>query len=78
MDDQLKLPLEPKKPILITDWYKSWKFWSMQLMGIDAAFIASWNGIPEDIKAHFPTGFYSTISIGLLLAGMVSRVVNQK
>lgn len=66
------------RPKLIEDWHKAWKWLSVQAMLANAAFLATWPTIPADVKTALPQWFMTAVSIGLLLLGIVGRVVQQK
>lgn len=73
---------------LINDWHLFFKFWSVRLDMIGAAFLAIilafpdaalyvWVQFPPDLKALIPVEWTPYISLGLLLASMVARAIKQ-
>ena len=66
-----------KKPKLVSDWRKSWRWLSMQAMIVSTAILSTWALLPADLKAKLPedVGLYAAIIA--LGAGMVGRLVDQ-
>lgn len=62
---------------LIEDWRKAWRFLSVQAMGLNAAFLASWTVIPDDFKMNLPKWFMPVVVVSLLLTGIIGRIVKQ-
>ncbi len=63
---------------LISDWKKAWKWASVRCMAVSIAIQGAWVFIPEDMRASIPTNLVQTITIALLLAGMIGRITTQK
>jgi len=66
-----------KKPKLVSDWRKSWRWLSMQAMVISTAILSTWALLPADLKAKLPEDIGLVAAIVALSAGMVGRLVDQ-
>lgn len=66
-----------KKPKLVSDWRKSWKWFSMQAMVVSTAILSTWALLPADLKAKLPEDVGLVAAILALGAGMVGRLVDQ-
>lgn len=62
---------------LIDNWNKAHRMLSVQAMALAAAIQGAWPSIPEDLKASIPPGVVHWVSLGLLVAGIVGRLVQQ-
>lgn len=67
-----------KKPELNPDWRKSWRWFSMQAMALSTALLASWAVLPEKLQDAIPHPWPAVIAAGLLVLGMVGRLVKQE
>lgn len=66
-----------KKPKLIPQWRRAWRMVSVQCMALAAAVQAAWPMIPEDVKATLPPPVINWVSLALLVAGILGRLVQQ-
>ena len=66
-----------KKPKIVPDWRKSWRWFSMQAMAVSTAILATWAVLPADLKAKLPEDVGLVAAIVSLVAGMVGRLVDQ-
>lgn len=66
-----------KKPKLVPDWRKAWRWFSMQAMAVSTAILATWALLPADLKARLPDDVGLVAAIVALVAGMVGRLVDQ-
>lgn len=62
---------------LVADWKQAWKWISVNCMVIAAAIQGAWLYIPEDMKTSVPQSWVHVLTIGLLIAGVAGRVVQQ-
>ncbi len=62
---------------LVPNWRKAWKWLSMWFMGLAAVAQTAWASLPPDALAVIPVDIRGYITIGLVLAAMVSRVIDQ-
>lgn len=66
-----------KKPKLVKDWRKSWKWYSQQAAGLQVALAASWLAIPEDARASIPAVAIA-VAFGIpAILGAIGRVIDQ-
>lgn len=56
---------------------QSWKWFSMQAMTLAGALQGTWVTIPEDLKAQVPANAVHYITLALVAAGIVGRLVKQ-
>ena len=56
---------------------QSWKWFSMQAMALAGALQGTWVTIPEDLKAQVPANAVHYITLALVAAGIVGRLVKQ-
>lgn len=62
---------------LIDNWRKAYKMLSVQAMTVAGAIQGAWVYIPDDMKAHIPSGWVTALTIGLLAFGIVGRLLAQ-
>lgn len=62
---------------LIEGWERAWRLISVQLMALAALIQAAWPMVPDDLKAQIPPNYMHTITVVLLVAGIVGRLVKQ-
>ena len=62
---------------LIDNARESWKWFSMQAMTLAGALQGAWMYIPEDLKSNVPANMVNILTLALLAAGVVGRLVKQ-
>jgi len=62
---------------LIPDWKKAWRWFSVQALIAIAALPVVWSMLPSDVKGFLPDGWEPWILVGLALAGLIGRVIDQ-
>lgn len=62
---------------LVENWRRMHRAFSVQAMALAAAIQGAWPSIPEDLKAHLPSGIVHWVSLALLVAGILGRLVDQ-
>ncbi len=62
---------------LVPNASKSWRWFSMQLLTLTAALQVVWETLPPDALAVIPVEWRGYITLGLILAAMVGRVIDQ-
>ncbi len=73
---------------LIENWQQFYKMWSIRFTAIGTSLLTfllsspdtilySWNMLPTDLKGVLPVNYTLYISMGLLVLGMISRIVKQ-
>lgn len=66
-----------KKPTLVSDWRKAWKWLSVQANILNASFLATWAMLPEKFQNALPISTVIGIAVALLVLGTVGRVIDQ-
>lgn len=62
---------------LIDNWNKAHRMLSVQAMALAAAIQGAWPAVPEDLKATLPPSLVHWVSVALLVAGILGRLVDQ-
>lgn len=62
---------------LIDNWKRAHRMLSIQAMTLAAAIQGAWPAMPEDLKTALPPHLVHWVSIGLLVAGIVGRLLDQ-
>jgi hypothetical protein len=65
------------KIALVPNSRSAWKWISMQMLTITAALTVVWETLPPDALAIIPEGWRGYITLGLVLAAMVGRLIDQ-
>ncbi len=55
----------------------AWKWFSMQAMTLAGALQGAWIAVPGDLKDNVPANMVHIITLGLVVAGIVGRLVKQ-
>lgn len=66
-----------KKPRLIPNWKRAWRMFSVQAQALAVAVLGGWQALPDDLRASIPPWAVVTLATGLLLAGIVGRLIDQ-
>jgi len=62
---------------LVSNWRSALTWFSMQLMALAAAAQVAWETLPPEAMAIIPDEWRGYITLGLVLAAMVGRVIDQ-
>lgn len=62
----------------VVGWRKAYKWFSMQAMAFDAALLAVWATIPDDLKSGLPGWLVPSAAMFVLIVGMFGRLTNQE
>jgi hypothetical protein len=62
---------------LIENWKDAWRWFSVQSMAISGAALAGWAMFPDDLKAALPAEWVAGFAVGVLVFGIVGRLVDQ-
>lgn len=62
---------------LVPNWRRMWRAFSVQAMTLALAIQGAWAGVPDELKANIPPKLVLWITVGLLVAGIVGRMVDQ-
>lgn len=61
----------------IDNWKDGWKFISVNCMWLSIAIQTSWVYLPDDLRTSFPQPLVTSLSVTLLLIGIVGRFIDQ-
>lgn len=64
--------------ILVADWKKAWRWFSVQAMALSGAIQLTWVNIPSDLKSSIPDVAVTYAAVGLAVFGIIGRIVDQK
>jgi len=56
---------------------RAWRWFSMQMMALAAAAQVAWESLPADALAVIPVDWRGYITLGLVVAAMLGRLVDQ-
>lgn len=62
---------------LVNNWRRLWRAFSVQAMALAAAIQGVWPTIPDEMRAVLPPNVVHWVSLVLLVAGIVGRMVDQ-
>ena len=62
---------------LVPNWKNAWRWFSVQSMAISGGALASWAMLPDDLKAALPAEWVAGFSGGVLVLGIIGRLVDQ-
>lgn len=62
---------------LVPDAGNWWRWFSIQAMVLASALQGAWLFVPDDLRTGIPEWLAQTITVVILLAGVVGRVVDQ-
>ena len=54
-----------------------WKMFSMQAQVVNTALLVSWQTLPATLQTILPVEYLLVIAVGLLVLGMIGRMVKQ-
>lgn len=66
------------KPRFVDDWRDCWRWFSVHCMTLATAVQTTWLMLPPDLKTTLPDGLVNKVSIGLLVFGVIGRLVKQE
>lgn len=66
-----------KKPNLVPNWKRAWRWFSVQAMVLSTALLSTWALLPADLKARLPEDVGLWAAVATLAAGVIGRVVDQ-
>lgn len=61
----------------IPNWRKAYRMLSVQAMALATAIQGAWMAMPEDMKSTIPPQAVYWITMGLLVFGIIGRLVDQ-
>lgn len=62
---------------LVEEWRQAWRWFSVQAMTLSVLVQAAWEALPADLKQYLPHGLGMALSLGLLVCGIIGRLVRQ-
>ncbi len=62
---------------LIPNWRSAWRMFSIQAQAIALAVLGAWQVMPDDMKALLPPSLVYWLAMGLMVLGIVGRLVAQ-
>lgn len=62
---------------LIPQWRRAWRWFSVQAMALSIAVQGAWLAVPADLKLAVPDVWVTGSAIGLLVLGVLGRLVDQ-
>jgi hypothetical protein len=62
---------------LVDNWKDAWRWFSMWFLGFAAAAQVAWETLPPEAIAVVPEQWRGYITIGLLVAAAIGRVIDQ-
>ena len=62
---------------LIPEARRAWRMFSVQAQALALALLGSWQAIPEDLKAKLPQSLVYWVAMGLMVLGIVGRLIHQ-
>lgn len=66
-----------RKPRLIPNWRRAWRMLSVQAQAAALAVIGGWQALPDDMRAAVPQSAVYGLAMGLLVAGIIGRLIDQ-
>lgn len=64
-------------PRLVANWKQCHRWYSVRAQALSVAVFATWQLVPEDLRAVAPHWLQVTVLVLMLLAGLASRLVEQ-
>ncbi len=65
------------KKVLIDDWRRAWRFFSLWFIAAAVMLQSMWDALPADFKTSLPVHTQRDVTIGLLVLGGFSRLIKQ-
>jgi hypothetical protein len=62
---------------LVPDWKEAGKWWSVQLLALNAALQLAWETLPADALQIIPADWRGWIAMGLCLLAIMARMIDQ-
>lgn len=63
--------------MMVKDWRKSWRWFSVQLAALATALPLVWAQLPDDLKAYIPVEWQPFIVSAMGLAILIGRMIDQ-
>ncbi len=62
---------------LVDDWKSCWKWLSVNCMILAGSIQGAWAAISDDMKQYIPHHLVTGLTIGLLVLGVIGRLIKQ-
>lgn len=62
---------------LVPNAKKGWKWISVQMMALNTALLATWIGLPDDLKSRIPEQWVFWAATSIAVIGIVGRFIDQ-
>lgn len=62
---------------LIPEAKKAWRLFSIQAQALALSILGAWQVLPEDLKSRLPEVWVTSLAMGLMVAGIVGRLIQQ-
>jgi len=62
---------------LIPEARRAWRMFSVQAQALALALLGAWQAMPEDLKATLPPALVYWVAMGLMVAGIAGRLIDQ-
>jgi len=66
-----------KKPELVPNWKRAWRWLSVHALAITGALPGIWLNLPADWRAAVPAGWLAVITLVTATAGVYGRLIDQ-
>lgn len=67
-----------KKIQLVADWRSARKWLSVKCMALAGALQGAWMYVPDEMKTSVPPGLVGKVTLGLLVLGLLGRLLQQE
>lgn len=61
----------------VPDWRRAWRWFSVQCLAVLALLPIVWTSLPAEAHEWVPVGWRPWIVVGLAVAGIIGRLVDQ-
>lgn len=66
-----------KKPELVPDWKRAWRWLSVHALAITGALPGIWISLPADWRAAVPAGWLAVVTLITASMGVYGRLIDQ-
>lgn len=66
-----------KKPKLVSNWKRSWRWFSVQAMALQGTAATVWAVNPDDVRATFPSEYVAGFFIVVSVLALIGRLISQ-
>lgn len=69
--------MKKRRICFVSNWRRSWRWLSVNIPLVNAAFLATWAGLPAKFQNAFPLSWVLVTAVLLIIAGVFGRLVDQ-